>query len=98
MRLATTNHIMRPYILSWLGDGQLVVLKRQCLVKFVVGFYEYERYCDVFSMDVCHIILRSPRQSNRKYKHDGLANIYRSNIRVKVSHLFCSSPKARGNS
>jgi hypothetical protein len=61
LELVTTAHSM-PYKFSWLQKGHQVTLTKQCLVEFKIGGYRDEILCDVIPMDVCHVLLGSPRQ------------------------------------
>lgn len=44
MCLASTKHPL-PYKLSWLEDIKNTTVRRQCLVRFVIGTYHDERRC-----------------------------------------------------
>jgi hypothetical protein len=47
------------------------------LVNFSIGGkYRDEVWCDVVSMDACHLLLGRPWQFDRKVHHDGFKNTY----------------------
>jgi len=49
-----------PYKLQWLSeDGEIKVIN-QVLVRFAVGKYKDEIFCDVAPMEACHILLGCP--------------------------------------
>ena len=45
-------------------------------MEFQIGTYKNEILCDIIPMDVCHILLGSPWQYDRKAVHDGRKNTY----------------------
>jgi hypothetical protein len=59
LELKTTAH-PRPYKVSWMQKGHLVMITKQCLVEIKIGGYKDEILCDVIPMDVCHILLGRP--------------------------------------
>ncbi|GKB59579.1 reverse transcriptase domain-containing protein [Tanacetum coccineum] len=47
-----------PYQLTWLKKGNLIKVTHRCLVHFSIGNkYTDELWCEVISMDACHILL-----------------------------------------
>ena len=45
-------------------------------MEFQIGTYKDVVLCDIMPMDVCHILLGSPWQYDRKVVHDGRKNTY----------------------
>ena len=45
-------------------------------MKFKIGHYFDEVFCDIMPMDYCHIILGKPWQYDRYAIHDGRLNQY----------------------
>ncbi|XP_070049344.1 uncharacterized protein [Nicotiana tomentosiformis] len=65
-----------PYRLQWLNEcGELKVTKL-VLIKFKIGKYHDEVWCDVVPMQACHLLLGRPWQYDREAKHDGRTNKY----------------------
>ncbi|XP_048135655.1 uncharacterized protein LOC125315249 [Rhodamnia argentea] len=74
--LKTEDH-PQPYKLSWLRKGNEVKVSKRCLVQFSIGKrYSDEMWCDVVSMDACHILLGRPWRFDRKTQDDGFRNTY----------------------
>jgi len=59
INLKKTPHLT-PYKVYWLQKGHPVLVNEQCKVEFQIGGYKDEFLCDVFPMDVCHILLGRP--------------------------------------
>jgi len=75
LNLKTEPHA-HPYKLQWLKKGNDIQVTKKCLVQFSIGKnYKDEVLCDV-PMDACHILLRRPRQFDRRTFHDGFKNTY----------------------
>ncbi|KAE8655824.1 putative CCCH-type zinc finger family protein [Hibiscus syriacus] len=82
-KLKTDRH-PKPYKLSWLNKGSEVTVDRQCLVSFSIGRKYFDNaWCDVVSMDACHILLGRPWQYDRSVIHDGRKNTYSLSIKGK---------------
>jgi hypothetical protein len=75
LKLKTTAH-PRPYKVSWLEKGHLVMITKQCLVEIKIGGYKDEITCDVIPMDICHILLGRPWKYDKNVIHDGRKNTY----------------------
>lgn len=60
----------RPYKISWFKRGGEVPIKERCLVRFSIGKYQDEVWCDVLPMDACHILLGRPWQFDQKVHHE----------------------------
>ncbi|GJT80165.1 reverse transcriptase domain-containing protein [Tanacetum coccineum] len=74
--LKTEEH-PKPYTLSWFKKGNEVKVSKRCLVNFSIGKkYTDEVWCDVVSMEACHILLGRPWQFDHKTKHNGFKNTY----------------------
>jgi hypothetical protein len=79
-----TEHHPKPYKLSWLSKGSEVKVDRRCLVSFSVGKKYFDNaWCDVVSMDACHILLGRPWQFDCSVVHDGRKNTYTFSIKGK---------------
>lgn len=75
--LKAENH-PSPYQLTWLKKGNVVKVTKRYLVHFSIGNkYTDDVWCEVITMDACHILLGRPWQYDRKAKHDGFRNTYR---------------------
>ncbi|XP_026378179.1 uncharacterized protein LOC113272580, partial [Papaver somniferum] len=75
-RLETKAH-PHPYKLSWLKKGNEVKVNKRCLVSFSIGNkYKDKIWCDITSMDACHLLLGRPWEFDRKTSHDGHKNTY----------------------
>jgi len=74
--LATEKH-PHPYKLSWLKKENDVSVSRRCLVSFSIGTkYKDQVWCDVITMDACHLLLGRPWQYDKGAIHDGKKNTY----------------------
>ncbi|KAE8702634.1 putative CCCH-type zinc finger family protein [Hibiscus syriacus] len=74
----------KPYKLSWLNKGSEVTVDRRCLVSFSIGRKYFDNvWCDVVSMDACHILLGRPWQYDCSVIHDGRKNTYSLSIKGK---------------
>ncbi|XP_042942593.1 uncharacterized protein LOC122276749 [Carya illinoinensis] len=83
LQLKTDRH-PKPYKLSWLDKGSEVTVDRQCLVSFSIGRKYFDNaWCDVVSMDACHVVLGQLWQYDRSVIHDGQKNMYSLNIKGK---------------
>jgi hypothetical protein len=52
------------------------MVTKPCLVEFKIGGYRDEFFCDVITMDVCHVLLGRPLQYDINGIHDGRENTY----------------------
>ncbi|XP_042954672.1 uncharacterized protein LOC122291092 [Carya illinoinensis] len=83
LELKTDRH-PKPYKLSWLNKGSEVTVDRRCLVSFSIGRKYFDNaWCDVVSMDACHVLLGRPWQYDHNVIHDGRKNMYSLNIKGK---------------
>ncbi|KAE8681373.1 putative CCCH-type zinc finger family protein [Hibiscus syriacus] len=83
LQLKTDRH-PKPYKLSWLNKDSEVTVDRRCLVSFSIGRKYFDNaWCDVVSMDACHILLGRPWQYDRSVIHDGRKNTYSLSIKGK---------------
>ncbi|KAE8672958.1 putative CCCH-type zinc finger family protein [Hibiscus syriacus] len=93
LQLNTDRH-PKPYKLSWLNKGSEVTVDRRCLVSFSIGRKYFDNaWCDVVSMDACHILLGRPWQYDRNVIHDGRKNTYSLSIKRKKIML---APRREG--
>ncbi|KAE8663112.1 putative Quercetin 3-O-methyltransferase 1 [Hibiscus syriacus] len=83
LQLKTDRH-PKPYKLSWLNKGSEVTVDRRCLVSFSIGRKYFDNaWCDVVSMDACHILFGRPWKYDRSVIHDGRKNTYYLSIKGK---------------
>jgi hypothetical protein len=83
LQLKTDSH-PKPYKLSWLKKGSEVTVDKRCLVSFSIGRKYFDNaWCDVVSMDACHLLLGRPWQYDRSVVHDGRRNTYTLSIKGK---------------
>lgn len=83
LQLKTDPH-PKPYKLSWPNKDSEIKVERRCLVSFSAGRkYFHNAWCDVVSMDACHILLGRPRQYDHSVMHDGWNNTYSLSIKGK---------------
>ncbi|KAI3709992.1 hypothetical protein L2E82_39765 [Cichorium intybus] len=76
LNIRTERH-PKPYKLAWLKRGGEVTILKRALIPFSIGAkYRDEVWCDVVTMDACHLLLGRPWQFDRKVTHDGRANSY----------------------
>ncbi|XP_038721986.1 uncharacterized protein LOC120014137 [Tripterygium wilfordii] len=67
----------KPYGLAWIQKGAEVKVSKRCKVCFSVGLtYKDQIWCDVVSMDACHLLLGRPWQYDRRVIQDGRKNTY----------------------
>ncbi|KAJ9546904.1 hypothetical protein OSB04_019447 [Centaurea solstitialis] len=67
----------KPYKLQWFKKGGEVTVSKRALVHFSIGTrYKDDVWCDVVSMDACHLLLGRPWDYDRNVVHDGRANTY----------------------
>ncbi|KAE8676344.1 putative CCCH-type zinc finger family protein [Hibiscus syriacus] len=72
LQLKTDRH-PNPYKLSWLNKDSEVTVDRRCLVSFSIGRKYFDNaWCDVVSMDACHILLGRPWQFLDEIEHGGV--------------------------
>ena len=76
----------KPYKLAWLKKGGEVSVSKRALISFSIGSkYKDSVWCDVVTMDACHLLLGRPWQFDRSVSHDGRANTYSFNYKgVKI--------------
>ncbi|XP_022843219.1 uncharacterized protein LOC111366753 [Olea europaea var. sylvestris] len=85
----------KPYKLSWLNKGSEVTVEKRCLVSFSIGKKYFDNaWCDVVSMDACHVLLGRPWQYDRSVIHDERKNAYSLSIKGKRIVLV---PRTGGN-
>jgi len=74
LHMATESH-PRPYKLTWLDKKNDVTLSKRSLGSFSIGaIYKDQVWCDVVSMDVCHLLLGRPWLYDRRVMYDGFLN------------------------
>ena len=71
--LVTEQH-PRPYRLAWLKKGGEISVSKRSLVTFSVGMkYQDIVWCDVVTMEACHLLLGRPWQFDRDVTHNGFS-------------------------
>ncbi|KAJ9542127.1 hypothetical protein OSB04_028633 [Centaurea solstitialis] len=76
LALKTESH-PKPYKLQWFKKGGEVTVSKRVLVHFSIDTrYKDDVWCDVVSMDACHLLLGRPWEYDRNVVHDGRANTY----------------------
>ncbi|KAF5960259.1 hypothetical protein HYC85_001468 [Camellia sinensis] len=66
-----------PYSLSWFKKGNEIKVTKRCLISFSIWKkYFDEAWCDIVTMDACHILLGRPWQYDRQSLHDSKWNAY----------------------
>ena len=66
-----------PYNSQWLNQSKGIQVNSRYLVSFSIGKnYQDEFWCDVISMDACHILMGRPWLYDRKVMHNGFLNTY----------------------
>ena len=58
------------YKVAWLQKGHQLLVNEQCEVEFQIGSYRDKVLCDIFPMDVCHVLLGRSLHYDRKAIHD----------------------------
>ena len=67
----------KPCKLAWLKKGNEVTISQRALINFSIrANYKDLVWCDVVSMDACHLLLGRPWQYDRKIAHDDHNNTY----------------------
>ncbi|CAA0815048.1 F-box associated ubiquitination effector family protein, partial [Striga hermonthica] len=93
LHLSTIPHL-QPYTLAWIQRGNAITVDRRVLVSFSVGpRYRDQIWCDVVSMDACHLLLGRPWQFDRAATHDGRLNTYSfslEGVRSFCNLLYCA--------
>nr|GEW16372.1 hypothetical protein [Tanacetum cinerariifolium] len=81
---------LKPYKLSWFRKVNEVNVDTRCLVSFSIGRKYFDNvWCDVVSMDACHVLLGRPWQFDRCTTHDRRSNTYsfnKDNVKVTLVH------------
>ncbi|XP_057452198.1 uncharacterized protein LOC130744018 [Lotus japonicus] len=74
LKLTTKPHD-KPYTLGWVRKRPKVKVSQTCKVPISIGkHYREEVLCDVMSMDVCHVLLGRPWQSDIDFTYKGRDN------------------------
>nr|GEX02447.1 putative reverse transcriptase domain-containing protein [Tanacetum cinerariifolium] len=76
LELKTEDH-PKPYKLQWLRRGDEMTVSKRVHFTFSMGkTYKDNVWCDVVSMDACHLLLGRPWEYDRAITHNGRANTY----------------------
>ncbi|XP_074303375.1 uncharacterized protein LOC141637858 [Silene latifolia] len=75
LKLQTRDRV-KPYKLHWLNGENGIQVKKQDLVSLSLKPYTDEVWCDIISMNACHILLSRPWQFDRWVEHNGRSNVY----------------------
>jgi hypothetical protein len=74
----------KPYKLSWLKKRSEVTVNKRCLGFFSIGKKYFDNaWCDVVSMDACHLLLGRPWQYDQSVIYNGRQNTYTLSIKGK---------------
>lgn len=66
---------MNPYKVTWLNEGQSILVNEQTWVDFSIVGYKDILFCDILPMDYCHLLLGRPWQYEREeVLYDGKEN------------------------
>ncbi|KAK8940525.1 hypothetical protein KSP39_PZI010475 [Platanthera zijinensis] len=91
MKLTTESH-PSPYQVAWVNKTSIPVTKR-CLVPLVIKEYVDQVWCEVISMDACHILLGRPWLYDYNVTHFGRANTYEFKFKDHKITLRPTAPK-----
>jgi hypothetical protein len=61
---------------TWLHKGYQILVNEPCRIEFKIGSYQDGVICDVITMDVFHVLLGTPWQSDQREIYDGRNNTY----------------------
>ncbi|KAJ0038219.1 hypothetical protein Pint_22851 [Pistacia integerrima] len=71
--------------------GNEVKVSKRCCIQFSIGDkYQDEVWCDIVSMDACHLLLGRPWYYDRQALHDGYKNTYsfqKDEVRVMLTPM-----------
>jgi len=70
LNLKSTLH-SEAYRVSWLQNEHRITMREKCLINFDIGGYNDNILCNIFPMDVFHILLGRPWNFDRRVIHDG---------------------------
>ena len=69
------------YKLVWLKKDGEVIVSKCALISFSIGYkYKDPVWCNMVTMDACHLLLGRPWQYDRRVTYDGYANTYSFNF------------------
>ncbi|GJU96616.1 putative receptor protein kinase ZmPK1 [Tanacetum coccineum] len=88
LKLTPTKH-PKPYKIGWIKAVREVRVTGQCEVLFTIGKYKDTVLFDIVDMDVCHVLLGRPWQSDLNVVHKGKENTYTCS---KDGHKFTLCP------
>nr|GEZ15287.1 putative reverse transcriptase domain-containing protein [Tanacetum cinerariifolium] len=93
LELKTKDHL-KPYKLQWLRKGGEMTVSKRVHVTFSVGkTYKDNVWCDVVSMDACHLLLGRPWEYDHAITHNGRANTYSFLFEGVMITLMPNKPK-----
>ena len=73
------HYVQHPhsYQIAWFKKGNKIIVNKRCLIKFSIGkTYKDEFWCDVITMDACHLLLGRSWKYDKRFMHDGGKNTY----------------------
>ncbi|XP_022842142.1 uncharacterized protein LOC111365867 [Olea europaea var. sylvestris] len=89
----------KPYKLSWQNKGSEVTVEKWCLVSFSIGKKYFDNaWCDVLSMDACHVLLGRPWQYDRSVIHDGRFLVEIGREKIVYALMPCENSAANVDS
>lgn len=75
LKLQQRDH-PHPYKLGWVNSDGAILVTKQALVRFEIGTFKDQVWCDIVPMDACSLLLGRPWQWDRDSIHFGKSNVY----------------------
>ena len=77
----TTEPHPRPYKLTWIDQRSDAPTSKRSLMSFSIGtIYKDQIWCDVVSMDACHLLLGRSWLYDRRVMYDGLCRTPKNDL------------------
>jgi len=82
----------KPCIIQWFNEGKGLQISHNVSSLSIEKTYKHEIWCDIVSMDACHIPLDRPWLSDKRAVHDGRMNTYTfTKYHKKITLTPCKS-------